>query len=265
MAIYMWREYIPPELCFTANTAGSTVSLTKSWSPTSVTLETSTDWSSWSTYTIWSTITLANIGDKVWWRNASETTTWFSTDTNNNYQFVMTWSIAWSWDITSLLNKHLTLTLTNSGNSCFNSLFKDCSQLISSPEIPATTLSDYCYNYMFWNCTWLIVPPSLPATTLWAYCYYQMFAGCTWLTSIPNLPALILKEYCYNLMFNYCSNIKMSSTQTWIYQTAYRIPTTWTWTNASYALYDVFKNTWWTLTWWWLTINTTYYTSNEVV
>jgi hypothetical protein len=43
MGNYMWRELLAPELCFTANTAGSTVKLTKNNSPTAVTLETSTD------------------------------------------------------------------------------------------------------------------------------------------------------------------------------------------------------------------------------
>jgi hypothetical protein len=53
MAIYMWREYIMPDyLCFTANTAGSTVALNKTGSPTAVTLETSTDGANWSSYTI---------------------------------------------------------------------------------------------------------------------------------------------------------------------------------------------------------------------
>ena len=77
-------------LCFTANTAGSTIALNKNGSPTSVTLETSTNGSTWSTYTFGSTITLSNIGDKVYWRNKSETDTAFSYSINNYYGFVMT-------------------------------------------------------------------------------------------------------------------------------------------------------------------------------
>ena len=57
----MWREKEPDYLCFTANTAGSKVTLNKTGSPTAVTLETSTDGINWSTYTIGSTITLSNI------------------------------------------------------------------------------------------------------------------------------------------------------------------------------------------------------------
>jgi hypothetical protein len=76
-------------LCFTANTAGSTVKLIKNGNPTAVTLETSTDGSNWSTYTFGSTITLSNIGDKVYWRNTSETTTGFSINVSNYYYFEM--------------------------------------------------------------------------------------------------------------------------------------------------------------------------------
>lgn len=235
MAIYMWRE-LPP-LCFTANTAGSTVALNKNGSPTTVTLETSLDGVNWSTYTFGSTITLSNIGDKVYWRNTSETTTGFSTEINSNYyRFAMTWSIAASWDITSLINKNGTDTLS----------------------------WNYCYNSLFYWCTSLTTPPSLPATTLTERCYNLMFYWCTWLTSIPQFIALSYPNYACSAMFNGCSNIKISTTQTWIYQNEYRIPTTWTGTAENRAFYNMFINTWWTFTWA-PTINKTYYTSNQVI
>jgi hypothetical protein len=65
-------------------------------------------------------------------------------------------------------------------------------------------------------------------------------------------------------MFRNCSKIKLSTTQTWEYQTEYRIPTTWTWTSWSSSLSNMFTSTWWTFTWT-PSINTTYYTSNTVV
>lgn len=222
-------------LCFTANTAGSTVALNKTGSPTAVTLETSTDGINWSTYTFDNTITLSNIGDKVYFRNKSETTTGFSTAYGTYYKFAMTWSIAASGDITTLLNKNWTNTLSK---WCFSNLFSGCSALTKAPELPATTLADWCYYYMFNNCTNLTTVPKLPATTLTNNCYQKMF---------------------YN-----CSSIKLSETQTWEYQTEYRIPTTWTWTTASYSLYIMFSSTWWTFTWT-PSINTTYYTSNQVI
>ena len=255
-------EYELPYLYFTANTAWSTVILERfSGSPTSVTLEISTDWTNRSNYTMGSTITLTNIGDKVYWRNTSTTDTWFSTNENNFYRFKMTWSIAWSGDITYLLNKNWTTILSP---FCFTTLFYWCTSLTTAPLLPATTLGTYCYYGMFNGCSSLTTTPSLPATTLDTYCYNRMFYDCTELETLPELPATTLANYCYNSMFNGCSKIKLSTTKTWDYQTAYRIPTTWTWTSASYALSNMFYNTWWTFTGT-PSINTTYYTSNTVV
>ena len=55
-------------LCFTAEEAGSTVKLTKNGSDPTVNLQTSTDGSSWTPYTVEDTITLANEGDKVYFK-----------------------------------------------------------------------------------------------------------------------------------------------------------------------------------------------------
>ena len=260
MAIYMWRDV--DYLCFTANTANSTIALNKNGSPTAVTLETSTDGSTWNTYTFGNTITLSNIWDKVYFRNTSETTTGFSGGWSNYYKFAMTWSIDASWDVTSLINKNWTTTLT--WNYTFLYLFHECSSLRSCPVLPATTLTTGCYQYMFLSCTNLTTAPSLPATTLQTDCYYNMFNGCTNLETLPKLPATTLQDFCYMNMFYWCTKIKLSTTQTWEYQTPYRIPTTWTWTIASYSLNDMFTSTWWTFTWT-PTINTTYYTSNQVI
>ena len=263
MGIYMWREFVMPDyLCFTANTANSTVSLNKKWSPTSVTLETSTDWITWNTYTIGSTITLSNIWDKVYWRNISETDTWFGRTASSYYYFSMTWSIAWSWDTTFLINKNWTNTL---GDYYFARLFQNCTSLTSAPSLPATTLWEFCYGYMFYN-TSIVNAPSLSATTLssnW-YCYQRMFGSCSLLEELPQIHATSLGVYCCNQMFSWCSKIKLSTTQTWEYQTPYRIPITWTWTAASWALLDMFTSTWWTWTWT-PSFETTYYTSNTVV
>lgn len=235
-----WRNTLkiitppPPKLCFTANTAWSTIRLSKTWSPTAVSLEISTDLSAWSDYTIWDTITLTNIWDNVYMRNKSETPTWFSTDSSNYYKFVISWSVAWSWDINYLLCKNST-----------------------------TTLSDYCYYGIFNNCD-LTTSPKLTATTLAEYCYWGMFSWCVYLETLPELPATELKARCYSYMFEWCWEIKLSKTQTWGYQTPYRIPTTWTWTTASAWNAYMFTDTWWTFVSN-PSINTTYYTSNTIV
>jgi hypothetical protein len=225
-------------LCFTTNTAWSRVILSKAWSPYSVTLEISTDWNTWSNYSFSTYITLANIWDKVYFRNTSETDTSFSKNSSSYYQFGMDSGISASWDITSLLNKNGT-----------------------------TNLSDTCFAWLF-RWTSLITPPKLPATTLSTFCYQEMFYACTSLTKLPELPATNLPAGCYKQMFQQCSNIKLSETQTWVYQTEYRIPITWTgsgaWTSTNAWNYRMFYQTWWTFTWD-PTINTTYYTSNNIV
>ena len=98
-----WTVVKPPEaLCFTAEQANSTVHLDKVGSPNAISLETSTDGRTWSDYS-WSgntgnTVTLANIGDKVYLRAKNENSTIGSSDTNY-YTFVMSGQIAASGNI----------------------------------------------------------------------------------------------------------------------------------------------------------------------
>ena len=174
----------------------------------------------------------------------------------------MTWSIAASWDINYLLNKNSTDTLEY--NYCYYYLFMQCTSLTSAPELTATMLTQNCYQFMFYWCTALTTPPQLVATTLANYCYAQMFRECTNLTTLPKIIAITLNNYCCQLMFYWCSKIKISQAQTWIYQTPYRIPDTWTWTAWTNALDRMFSSTWWTFKST-PTINTTYYTSNTVI
>ena len=149
-------------------------------------------------------------------------------------------------------------------DDCYMSMFQGCTSLTTAPELPATTLAERCYAYMFGDCTSLTTAPELPATTLATDCYGGMFYGCTSLTTAPELPATTLAIYCYGSMFRGCTKIKMSSTKTGEYQTAYRIPKSGTGTTASDALTGMFASTGGTFTGT-PEINTTYYTSNTVV
>jgi len=45
-------------------------------------------------------------------------------------------------------------------------MFRGCTSLITAPELPATTLTNYGYQGMFGGCTSLTKAPDLPATTL---------------------------------------------------------------------------------------------------
>lgn len=109
----------------------------------------------------------------------------------------------------------LALIATTLTDSCYDSMFYNCTSLTTAPELPATTLASMCYATMFYGCTSLVTATELPATTLANGCYMSMFEGCTSLTTAPKLLATTLVDYCYNYMFNGCSllnYIKMMAT-----------------------------------------------------
>lgn len=259
-------------LWFTANVANSTIALNyatyggTTTPPAGIEFEISYDGSNRSTYSIssswvWTRITLNSIGDSVFFRNKSDTVVTSFSDNTNYRNFGMTGEILGSWDVDYLLCKNSTTTLP--GSDTFFGLFEYCSSLKIPPRLPATTLSFGCYNQMFYE-SWITTPPELNATTLTSSCYYRMFQGCDYLTALPQLPATNLPSLCYYYMFMWCYNIKLSETQTWEYQTPYRIPTTWTWTTWINSLLDMFYLTSWTFAGT-PNINQTYYTSNIVI
>lgn len=89
-------------LCFTAEQENSTVRLDKVGSPNAISLETSTDGSTWADYSWTSntgdTLTLANVGDKVYMRAKTENQT-IGSSNSNYYRFYMTGKIAASGNI----------------------------------------------------------------------------------------------------------------------------------------------------------------------
>ena len=218
------REGPPDYLCFTAEEAGSTVAMVVRGTPTKgQAFETSTDGTNWSVFTPGTTtITLANTGDKVYFRGNNTTV---SESNRNYYRFVMSGKIAASGNIMSLLDKTCQST-TISNNYCYYYMFYGCTSLTTAPALPATTVARSCYSYMFAGCKSLTTAPELPATTLAESCYSYMFNGCTSLTTAPELPATTLANYCYQNMFFRCTGLKISATQTGEYTTAWRIPST---------------------------------------
>ena len=159
---YVFRHYgdetpavVIPDLCFTAKEAGSTVAMSVNGTPTKgQAFETSTDGINWSVFTPGTTIiTLANVGDKVYFRGDNTTV---SESSFIYYKFVMSGKIAASGNIMSLLDKTCQST-TISNNYCFYHMFYNCKSLTTAPALPATTLAEYCYNSMFYGCTRLQV------------------------------------------------------------------------------------------------------------
>ena len=90
---------------------------------------------------------------------------------------------------------------------CYNRMFQECSRLTNPPELPSTSIAESCYDMMFVGCTSLITAPSLPATTLAKNCYWGMFNGCTSLELPPSLPATTIAYGCYQNMFYGCANL----------------------------------------------------------
>lgn len=159
-------------LCFTAEQTNSTVHLDKNGSPDAISLETSTNGSTWTDYS-WSgntgdTLTLANIGDKVYMRAKTENQT-IGSSSSNYYKFVMTGKIAASGNIQTLLKADG--SRTDAPSNCYRNMFRECTSLTSAPALPATTLAGSCYDSMFYGCTSLAAAPALPATTLANGCY----------------------------------------------------------------------------------------------
>ena len=122
-------------------------------------------------------------------------------------------------------------------------------------------MAEECFGGLFMRCTALITSPELPATTLASSCYESMFEDCTSLTTAPALPATTLANYCYTAMFRGCTKIKLSSTQTGEYTQEYRIPSFGKIAIPKDALGEMFSNTGGTFTGA-PEINTTYYLSN---
>lgn len=96
------NQKLKEPLCFTAMQANSTVQLDKAGSPDVISLETSTNGSTWTDYS-WTdssgdTLTLANVGDKVYMRAKTENQT-IGNSNPNHYKFTMTGKIAASGNI----------------------------------------------------------------------------------------------------------------------------------------------------------------------
>lgn len=196
-------------LYFEAVEAGATVSMKmvgKMEAPTLVFSTNKLDWTKFD-FSNPQTITLENVGDKVYWRNADKTDH-FSENYENYVRFVSgEKKLAAGGNIMSLIDGSCQ-SLTIPSNYCFCALFALNSSLVSAPCLPATELSPACYFNMFSGCSSLEEAPVLPAMQLTHTCYYAMFNGCTSLKKAPELPATKLDYACYFSMFFECSSLE---------------------------------------------------------
>lgn len=201
------------ELCFTAEEANSSVTLKRESNPPSIFtfngLEYKLNDGDWTSYNIGSTISLANVGDKVYMRAVAAGNQQMGAFSNNYHYFVMTGKIAASGNINTLLNPDPTADVSLEGKGfCYYGLFSGCTSLTRAPELPSTTLGDNCYLEMFKNCTSLTSAPKiLPATNLTIGCYGNMFDGCSSLTKAPVFSATTLADHCYHQTFYNCQSL----------------------------------------------------------
>lgn len=199
-------RYIP--LTFEAKEAGATVGSAVAGTG----CEYSTDGSNWNTYSKDVSITLVNIGDRVYFRGASTPKTSYK-----DAAFACTSGQCYVFgNVMSLLSSDFAGLVEISSAEAFQSLFNASgykANIYNHPVydilLPATTLKANCYQQMFYGCTSITRAPDLPATTLQSACYQSMFNGCTALTSAPEeLPATTLASNCCNSMFYGCSSLE---------------------------------------------------------
>lgn len=208
-------------ITFTGETSDFTLKATsKTWDGT---LEWSTDHTNWTILT--GREEMQSVNKKLYLRGKGNTA-FFYEDGDGG-----AWGVEWRLSSLAKCNGNIQTLLDYSNppasipaNSCYRFMFNGCSNLTKAPELPATTLADSCYDSMFFGCTSLTTAPELPATTLANSCYFFMFNGCTSLTQAPELPATTLASYCYYGMFKNCTSLKISTTQSSEYPTAWRIP-----------------------------------------
>lgn len=198
----------PNYLCFTANAANSTVRLnqvgTSSLTPD---FEISTDKRNWQTYTLGTTITLSNIGDKLYMRGNNTT---LGHDGNNYKNFAMSGNISVSGDLRTLLSKTSPTDITTLPTRCFSLLFYNCTSLYSAADLKleATTIGDRSYMNLFLQCSNLVyAPKEIGNATLSEYSCNQMFSNCTSLLESPILKIETIPAYAFRSMFWGCSSL----------------------------------------------------------
>lgn len=202
-------------LTFEAKTADASVTLQKNGSAPDVSVQYSTDGTTWIGYIVGTTgaIPLTNIGNKIMFRG---TNTAFSTGANYNY-FVVTGECYVYSNVMSLIDENnFTTATTLSANYAFTSLFTGCTTIYnhSAKDIVllATTLSQYCYMKMFYQCTNLTKGPDLSATSLKIYCYAEMFRKCSNLSSVKCMANGTFPSNSSRSTYNWLSGVAPSGT-----------------------------------------------------
>ena len=198
--------YLNIPLCFNVLEDGN-VKLTKNGSPNEISLLYSFDNENWSDWD-YSIGTNLKLGEKLYLK-AKENNEYLNSSFSNYYNFKISGKVNVIGNIMSLLYNSFYDKKEIKNSLTFFNLFQNCTSLLNAYnlKLSATNLAENCYWSMFSNCTNLISIPELPAITLTLGCYISMFSGCTNLTSAPKLLATSLAANCYWVMFENCLKI----------------------------------------------------------
>lgn len=203
-----WRtwEYEPDYLCFIAKEANARVRM--DGQGPSVSLEYSTDkGKTWNDFIVGTTtVTLANVGDKMWMRAGPSGNPGMSSGLSNINQFSTEGRFSVEGNIMSLLDPTMEL-VTITQPYAFRNLFSSGRGIedVSGLVLPATTLSEGCYTNMFRGLP-ITSMPQIRATTTAEDCCGYMFADCTSLVNVSGLPTTLAMN-CYSQMFQNCSSL----------------------------------------------------------
>ena len=205
---YAYADPSVPEGClnFTATGGAVTIQLKKNGTPKDISLVYTTDGgANWEPFSIDTEYPITQ--DETMYIRAADENKTFSTRMSECYNFVFggAGKVNANGSVMYLLTSDGALDTVQ--EFCFYALFQECSNLLTAPELPATTLAKACYFGMFENCVNLTKAPELPAEGLANACYGQMFTSCSSLTMAPGLPAQELAASCYYGMFMNCSSL----------------------------------------------------------
>lgn len=147
---------------------------------------------------------------------------------------------------------------------CYIEMARQCEYLTHAPDIPALTLPRFACTNMYFGCISLLDSPSIKATTVADSACLRMFSECTSIKSISSLYAANIPSFSFSTMYNNCPLIKISESQSEEYPNPYRIPISGQGVGSSLSAQNMFTGTGGTFTGT-PTVNTTYYTANEII
>lgn len=189
-----------------------TLSILKEWTPSSWSgVEYSTDGVNWNSYDLSTLPTiLVSAYSKVYLRGSGN----MGNDSNDSphYYFNMDVDHIVGGNVLSLIKKNSFLTDTTLQAFCLNGIFLNDTHLLSAEKLNfgnLTTLSFGSFTKMFRGCSALTTSPELPATTLANSCYSNMFNGCSSLNTVKCLATDISASNCTN---NWLSGVSATGT-----------------------------------------------------